>query len=292
MVCRVWGALPTILLRRQRQRWASSLADDTLTFFSAWFCPFAHRATLALEYHGNVPYVWVEALGWETRPATGSEEFNASEREDWWYHWKHDDLLRANPEGMVPTLTIGDKVATESIECVQLVDALAIRRGSSLRLLDDDPWAVARHQVWAHKVNTTICSEYYAALVREAPDERRAAFERIVQGIESFNRHLSGGPFFDGRSQPGLVDLTLLPYAARLYVLDHYRGFTLPPMPTYDAWLEAILRVPRLRATLPDKARYLKHIEKYASGKARSKVANAVRRGAKAHQYDDRIDTA
>eukprot|EP00308_Calcidiscus_leptoporus_P020666 CAMPEP_0119393394 /NCGR_PEP_ID=MMETSP1334-20130426/125201_1 /TAXON_ID=127549 /ORGANISM="Calcidiscus leptoporus, Strain RCC1130" /LENGTH=47 /DNA_ID= /DNA_START= /DNA_END= /DNA_ORIENTATION= len=39
-----------------------------LRYFSAWFCPFAHRTTLALEHHGRaVPYVWEEALGWEKR---------------------------------------------------------------------------------------------------------------------------------------------------------------------------------------------------------------------------------
>jgi len=32
-------------------------------YLSAWFCPFAHRATLALEHHaGRVDYEWVEAL--------------------------------------------------------------------------------------------------------------------------------------------------------------------------------------------------------------------------------------
>lgn len=30
-------------------------------YLSAWFCPFAHRATLALEHHsGRVEYEWVE----------------------------------------------------------------------------------------------------------------------------------------------------------------------------------------------------------------------------------------
>ena len=48
------------------------LAETTkpLTYYSAWFCPFAHRATLALEHHADVvPYAWEEALGWEQRPS-------------------------------------------------------------------------------------------------------------------------------------------------------------------------------------------------------------------------------
>ena len=45
---------------------AASAASETLPKFrylSAWFCPYAHRATLALEHHhGRVDYEWVEAL--------------------------------------------------------------------------------------------------------------------------------------------------------------------------------------------------------------------------------------
>ena len=41
-------------------------AATPLTYYSAWFCPFAHRATLALEHHADVvPYAWEEALVWE-----------------------------------------------------------------------------------------------------------------------------------------------------------------------------------------------------------------------------------
>lgn len=32
------------------------------------------------------------------------------------------------------------------------------------------------------------------------------------------------------------------------------------------------------------------HVKKYAEGKARSKVGNAVRRGVSAHEYDDKVD--
>ena len=48
------------------------LAETTkpLTYYSAWFCPFAHRATLTLEHHADVvPYAWEEALCWEQRPS-------------------------------------------------------------------------------------------------------------------------------------------------------------------------------------------------------------------------------
>lgn len=83
-------ALRATLSRAALSRAASAAAQPKppLKYFSAWFCPFAHRATLALEHHADVvPYAWEESLGWEQRPPTGKENFEAEEREDWWYHW-------------------------------------------------------------------------------------------------------------------------------------------------------------------------------------------------------------
>ena len=36
-------------------------AVPKLRYLSAWFCPYAHRATIALEHHSDfVDYEWVE----------------------------------------------------------------------------------------------------------------------------------------------------------------------------------------------------------------------------------------
>ena len=109
------AATPASARRLPRARQQSSTAP--LTYYSAWFCPFAHRATLALEHHADVvPYAWEEALGWERRAPTGDEAFDATERDDWWYHWKSPGLLEANPLGMVPTLVADDgRAVTESV---------------------------------------------------------------------------------------------------------------------------------------------------------------------------------
>ena len=58
----------------------------------------------------------------------------------------------------------------------------------------------------------------------------------------------------------------------------------------YNAWLARATSLECVARTLPNKDRYIKHVAKYAEGKARSKVGNAVRRGKAAHEYDDKID--
>jgi len=272
-----------------------------LTYFSAWFCPFAHRATLALEHHaGAVPYEWEEALGWEAGKApSGSENFDASDRDDWYYHWKSPQLLEANPLGMVPTLLepTSGRVVVESAVCVEFIDEMAAANGTSATpLLPADPYERARARVAAERVTRTVTAGYYQALVRAEESERAAGFAKILDGLRAFTRE-SRGAFFSGDTL-GLVDCILLPYAFRLYVLEHYRGahFGVPSTgedglwDEYQAWLARCVALPQVARTLPDKARYLEHVKKYAEGKARSKVGNAVRRGVEAHQYDDKVD--
>jgi glutathione S-transferase len=176
-------------------------------------------------------------------------------------------------------------------------------------------------------------------LVRSDPAERLEAFARLLDGLRAFAKQgrannallveqpgpgstpgrdaQPGGGFWGGGSSLGYVDCALLPYAYRLYVLEHYRGpaFAVPRPPPgtagdagqqgrstdaadeevalwawYHAWLAKCAALPHVKRTLPDQARYLAHVQKYAEGLARSKVGNAVRRGADAHAYDDKLD--
>eukprot|EP00804_Cyclotella_cryptica_P023459 CCRYP_012113-RA/>CCRYP_012113-RA protein AED:0.04 eAED:0.04 QI:5/0.9/1/1/0.4/0.27/11/4736/114 len=70
-------------------------AIPKLRFLSAWFCPYAHRATIALEHHaGRVEYEWVE--GWEQR----RDENNVTgSGKEWWYHW----VRSSTPFSFAPT---------------------------------------------------------------------------------------------------------------------------------------------------------------------------------------------
>ena len=93
--------------KEQNRRRLSQAVDSksTVPFFrylSAWFCPFAHRATIALEHHkSRVSYEWVEALGWEKRP---NHDGIIGTDHEWWYHWKSEELVKFNPSALVPTL--------------------------------------------------------------------------------------------------------------------------------------------------------------------------------------------
>tara|TARA_B100000085_G_C18556395_1_gene517900 strand:- start:2378 stop:3226 length:849 start_codon:yes stop_codon:yes gene_type:complete len=275
-----------------------------LTYYSAWFCPFAHRATLALSRHLSfVQYEWVESLGWEKRAKTKEEIRTKHEN---WYHYKSPDLLRANPLGMVPTIKDEKgNVITESIVCIQYIDEIV--NGGNEPILASTPHERANERVMADFVAKTVCSKYYSVLVRQDEEEQMEAFREIEKAIEKFATHLVDdidndnddrkGPFFNGRLTPGLVDLTLFPWAWRLPVFETHRDqrFKIDPRKSpgfmkYTRWLRAMCSRDDVLRTLPNWEEYLQHITRYADGSARSKVANAVRDGRGAHEYDDEKD--
>jgi glutathione S-transferase len=138
-----------------------------LRYLSAWFCPYAHRATLALEHHaGRVDYEWVEALGWNQQ----KDENNVTGTgQEWFYHWKADELKRVNPSALVPTLipvvnratdeVDESKAVFESLVTIDYVDAVSGATGKD-RLVSEDPFEAARSRVWADRVNRDCCSPY------------------------------------------------------------------------------------------------------------------------------------
>ena len=134
-------------------------------------------------------------------------------------------------------------------------------------------------------------------LVRQDEEERRQHFGTLVAGLESFAKELekTNGPVFLPDSQLSNVDLALIPWAFRYYVLQHWCGptFAIPQtadLSAYHQWFDHVMNLDSVKRTLPDKEKYLDHIYKYADGSARSKVANAVRRGVAAHELDDYKD--
>lgn len=185
----------------------------------------------------------------------------------------------------------------ESLVTIDFVDQVSGATGKD-RLVPEDPYEAARCRVWADRVNRECCSPYYGVLVRKEDSERMEHFEALLKGLKSFSNELqkTSGALFLADNQLSSVDLALLPWAFRYYVFEHYRGpdYVIPTadpgLEPYHSWLEHVLSLESVQRTLPDKDRYLEHIGKYADSSARSKVANAVRRGVAAHELDDEKD--
>lgn len=104
-------------------------------------------------------------------------------------------------------------------------------------------------------------------LVRSDHDERKQHFQSLLTGLEHFSKELSktDGPLFLPHAQLSTVDLALLPWAFRYYVLEHYRGpeFTIPyttELEAYHVWYNHVINLESVKRTLPDKQEYLEHM--------------------------------
>ena len=138
---------------------------------------------------------------------------------------------------------------------------------------------------------------YSGVLVRKEDSEQREHFAKLIAGLTAFGKEIqkTTGPTFLADHQLSNVDLALVPWAYRFYIFETYRGpdFVIPQtkeLEPYHEWYDHVMNLDSVKRTLPDKDRYLEHIKKYADGSARSKVANAVRRGVTAHEIDDDKD--
>lgn len=171
------------------------------------------------------------------------------------------------------------KVVYESIVCIDFIDQISKASGND-RLVPEDPYEAARCRVWTEKVNRECCSPYYGILVRKEPHEQMEHFQNLLEGLRSFSVELekTQGPLFLEDKQLSNVDLTLLPWAFRYYVFEHYRGKDYiiprddPSLQAYFEWYDHVMNLDSVKRTLPETDRYLIHIGKYADSSARSKV--------------------
>ena len=267
-------------------------------FYSAWFCPYAQRVWMALNEHsspmmgtgnggggGYYEYELVEALG---------SGLDAS-------YTKHPDLLACNPNGLVPTLVRlsrdsdsenGDddqeEVMCESIDILdhleqhhQGADSSSIRQQQSRK--DADDW------------NRRICSTFYRVLMTTPRMERDAAWDELTRALVEFSEHLPASDddddrgFYDGHDRPGIVAWTVFPFVARLFVLEHYRGYSLSTTGKGEAarrlgaWQARMEARPAVAQTMADPTKLLDIYQQYADGTTTSKVGTAVQQGKEAH---------
>lgn len=237
-----------------------------IKFYSAWFCPYAQRTWIALNQL-NLKYELIESL-----------KLNKSGE-----YVKNEDLLLLNSKGLVPTLDINNEVVVESIDTINYLNK---HFGSTETPSFVTPELVAD----AHSVNQTVCSPFYRILVKQHLDEQETAWNEICEGLQKFTEHVTQDGYYKSSSIMNIVDITLFPWAHRLYLLKHYRGKSLSDEESwvinFHAWFNRMLSNKSVVDTLADESELTKIYSRYAEGNAKSKVADAVRSGKEAHDLE------
>ena len=276
------------------------MAFCSVVLYSAWFCPYAQRAWIALnenENKNNVPTKVVESLSID--PATEA-------------YVKLPKLLEYNPKGLVPVLVEtsssrsgdGSRSGRKEEEAVYC-DSLAILYELYSRQLKEDDGDAATRKARleerfekANYWNQRICSFFYTVIMCQDPLQSKAFWEELVDRLMEFCQHLpseddmsNGQTFYDMQSEPGIIDLTVFPFVHRLYLLEHYKGFTFPEATQVQrnakrqllAWQHHMEGRPSVAQTLASRDKLTPIYKRYADGSAKSKVAESVRQGRAAH---------
>ena len=114
--------------------------------YSAWFCPFAQRAWIALLAKGT--------------------EFEYIEQDP---YNKTPEWLAINPLGMVPVIVHNNKSVYESAVCIEYVDEAW---PSEPRLLPTDPYDRAYARIWGDFIGKKIVPLFYSLLMKQNQDEQ------------------------------------------------------------------------------------------------------------------------
>jgi glutathione S-transferase len=261
--------------------------DAPFTLYGSWFCPFVQRVWITLHLK-SIPHRYVEI-----NP----------------YH-KAAEFLARNPRGLVPTLAVNDpqyagtsssvngeaaapastkeKILYESTIVAEYLDTLF---PTSQPLLPTDPYDRARTKIWLDWVSGKIVPAFYRFLQHTPEksyslDEARDEFVNHVKTLVKQMRPT--GPWFAGR-QIGMVDVAVIPWAERIFLLDHYKGGSGIGKEVEDgdkevwerwrAWAEAVRGNESVKATMSDPEKYIEAYQRYAEDKTQSQVGQATRGG-------------
>ncbi|KAI1827099.1 putative glutathione S-transferase [Xylaria intraflava] len=250
-------------------------AEQQLKLFAGWFCPFVQRAWVTLEEKG-IPYQYIEV-----NP----------------YH-KGPELMRSNPRGLVPTLEVspGKSLYESTVLCEYLEDHYPDHKP---RLLPSDDYERARSRIWMDYVTSRVIPAFHRLLQFQTAsyegdgasrlEELRADFRKCLLEFTGEMVDAARGPFFAGKDV-GLVDITLLPWALRLWVFDEFKGGLGVPEQgkggkdeekwrRWRVWLAAVGELESVKRTISDRAHYVPIFKRYADDTAQSELAKATRAG-------------
>jgi glutathione S-transferase len=248
-----------------------------IRFYSAWFCPFAHRAWLALEAK-QLDYQWVECElysgGSGTKKALTLEE--KAERTP--------GFVECCPRGLVPGVEHDGVRVCESLPLIEYLDEAY--PDSGCRLMPASPADRAIVRMWIGYASEKVVPCYYRMLM--APDDagRDKAKEELLSGLRYVSERAfksPEGPFLMGTTF-GAFECALFPHWLRFgSVLRHYRGFEVPAgddaFAQIVAWGEACAAHHAAAATIVDHQRIIESNTGYADNTATSTAAVNTRAG-------------
>ena len=157
-----------------------------IKLYSAWYCPFAQRAWMAL-LKNTIIFDYIETDPYDKNP-----------------QW----LSISKGSGQVPVLTDGDLTLTDSTQILTYLDSKQL-----------DKAGLANAEYWIGLVDTQVIPYFYRFLKAQTASEQQNASKKMLDGLALFSAGISeAGPFFSGQVI-GPIDLAFIPFAYRIKLL-------------------------------------------------------------------------
>lgn len=287
-------------------------AEKGTKLYAGWFCPFVQRTWITLEekkidyqyieinpYHKDPEFLKLNPRG--LVPTLGVSVPQAP-----------DTSTHANGNGSEKKQrTI--KPLYESIVIAEYLDehfSDESRYGTRLLPSGDDALSAyerARCRLWIDHISSRIVPAFYRFLQHtpekndsytiedaraELLNQMKTFFRQVIEMDQERGELSEGkGPWFLG-SRFSLVDITLIPWAFRLFLIDHYKkpdGVGIPEKgkggedeeawERWRAWESAMKQHDSVTRTLSDKEKYIDVYKRYAEDETGSQVGHATRSG-------------
>ena len=213
-----------------------------MKLYSAWYCPFAQRAWMALVYKG-LDFEYIEIDPYE-------------KTESW--------LEISRGYALVPVLVQSNNSAgdTTVVESNRILEYLDDYYPDSSAIFSANPNRRAEQKFWMDYIGKNITPYFYRYLKTEEKGEfQDESRNKMLEGLAAFTQAMdSDGPFFSG-ADLSAVDIALIPFSYRIEVLlGHYKNFALPQdgdiWLRYRRWYNAVLEMPAFQATATDHENY------------------------------------
>lgn len=164
----------------------------------------------------------------------------------------------------------------------------------SLALYPSNPYLRARTHLWIDHISSRIVPSFYRFL-QHTPSKGyslESAREEFVKHMHTFAAELDEqGPWFNGQEM-GMADVMLIPWAMRVFLLDHYKGGSGIPNVGQEAkdgekevwarwhrWFNAVQETESVQDTMSDREKYIEVYQRYAEDTTNSQVGQATRGG-------------
>ena len=299
---------------------AAHQSPQPLKLYAGWFCPFVQRTWITLE-EKNIDYQYIEinpyhkdpeflklnprglvpTLGVPVPVPTNSVNTDASA-----------DSINGATNGAAPKKQRTLKPIYESIVIAEYLDehySDTAKHGPRLLPSGDDSLSAyerARCRLWIDHISSRIVPAFYRFLQHtpeknsqytiqdarvELLKQMKTFFQEVIELDEERSElGLPGGPWFLGE-QFSLVDITLVPWALRLFLIEHYKqgGVGIPDVGKggedeevwgrWRSWFEAVRGRDSVTNTMSEKGKYIEVYERYAEDQTGSQVGQATRGG-------------